>query len=210
MLPALVYAALVLAGVAALRVTFGIPIDSASEAVAFLQKYGFSLRLGSFFELGSAIPLGIFVATAVSRLRFLRIRAAGEMIALTGGIGAMGMLFVSSLAIWSLTHMGIPATADSVRILQAIGFATGGPGFVAALGLFVAGVSVTAGLHHFIPCWLMWFGLFVALACELATLTLVVWNATFFIPVGRFAGILWMICIAATIPATIPAERARS
>lgn len=209
MLPALVYTVLVFAGVAALRVTFGIPVDSAGKAVAFLERYGFSLRLGSFFELGSAIPLGIFVATAVSRLRFLRIRAAGEMIALAGGIGAMGMLFVSSLAIWSLTRMGVPTTADSVRILQAIGFATGGPGFVAALGLFVAGVSVTAGLHRFIPRWLMWLGLFIALVCELATLTLVVWKAAFFIPAGRFSSILWMICIAATLPATIPAERAR-
>jgi len=32
---------------------------------------------------------------------------------------------------------------------------------------------------------------------------LLVWNAAYFIPVGRFISIIWMIGIAATLPASI-------
>ena len=84
--------------------------------------------------------------------------------------------------------------------MQALSFAGGGPGFVAPLGLFLAGVSVTAGLHRLIPRWLMWLGILVAAACELATLTLLVWNAAYFIPMGRFLGVVWMIGVAVTLP----------
>jgi uncharacterized protein involved in cysteine biosynthesis len=95
-----------------------------------------------------------------------------------------------------------------VSLLQALSFAGGGPGFVVPLGLFVAGVSITAGLHRLIPRWLMWLGVLIAIACELASLTLVVWNAAFFIPVGRFVGAIWMIAVAVTLPTSLR-EQAR-
>jgi hypothetical protein len=45
-------------------------------------------RVGAFLQFGSAIPLGIFTATAVSRIQFLGVNAAGTSIALFGGLGA--------------------------------------------------------------------------------------------------------------------------
>jgi hypothetical protein len=48
----------------------------------------------------------------------------------------------------------------------------------------------------------MWLGVVVAVACELASLTLVVWNAAYFIPVGRFVSVVWMIGVAVTLPAS--------
>jgi hypothetical protein len=209
MLLALVYAVLVIGSGSTLSAAFSIPHDSASQAVAYMSKVAWKIRWGSFCELGSAIPFGVFVGTVVSRLRFLRVRAAGETIAFCGGIGAMGMVLLAALSTWSLTRPGIASADDAVRALQAISFACGGPGFVAALGLFVAGVSVTAGLHRLIPRWLMWLGIFVAVACELATLTLLVWNFAYCIPVGRFIGIAWMIGVAATLPRHLAADQDR-
>jgi len=210
MLMALVYAVLVVGGASTLSAAFSIPHDSVNQAVAYMAKVDWKLRLGSFCEMGSAIPLGVFVATVVSRLRFLRVRAAGVTIALCGGIGAMAMLLLSALSIWSLTRPGIVNADGAVRALQAMSFAGGGPGFVAPLGLFVAGISVTAGLHRLIPQWLMWLGLFVAAACELATLTLLVWNFAYCIPVGRFISIVWMIGVAATLPRHIARNQKRA
>ena len=46
-------------------------------------------------------------------------------------------------------------------------FAFGGPGFAVPLGLFLAGVSISAGLTRLIPRWLMWFGLILAVIGEL-------------------------------------------
>jgi hypothetical protein len=134
------------------------------------------------------------------------VRAAGELIALCGGIGATVMLLLSALSVWSVTRPGIAEADGAVRILEALSFAGGGPGFVVPLGLFIAGVSITAGLHRLIPRWLMWLGVFIAVACELASLTLVFWDAAYFIPVGRFVSVVWMIGVAVTLPKTVEAK----
>lgn len=198
------YLGFLLAGGSALRAAFHMPHDSADKAVAYVAANGWTIQWGSFFELASAIPLGIFVAVTVSRLRFLGVRAAGESIAYLGGSIATMMLLLSALATWSLTRPGIAESTGAVPTLQALGFAGGGPGFVVPLGLFVAGVSITAGLHKLFPRWLMWFGIVVAVACELASLTLLNFTAGYLIPVGRFVSILWMIGVSLTLPISIP------
>jgi hypothetical protein len=204
---ALIYVAFMVAGAAQLGKAYRVPHDTVAEAVAYVGNFGGSIRLGSFCELSSAVLLGLFVAVTVSRLRFLGVRAAGEVIALCGGVGATVMLMLSALSGWLVTRPGIAEADGGVSLLQALSFAGGGPGFVVPLGLFVAGVSITAGLHRLIPRWLMWLGILLAVACELASLTLVFWNAAFFIPVGRFVGAIWMIAVAVTLPTTVVSER---
>jgi hypothetical protein len=199
----LVYTAFMLAGGSKLVAAFRFPHDSAEKSIAYLAQNAWSIQWGSFCELASAIPLGIFTVTTVSRLRFLGVRAAGESIALLGGIGVTVMLILSALASWSLTRPGIAETTGAVPALQAISFAGGGPGFAVLLGLFIAGVSVTAGLHRLMPRWLMGLGIVVALACELASLSLLNFKAAYFIPVGRFVSILWMIGVSLKLPASI-------
>lgn len=200
----LIYVGLLLAGGSRLSAAFAIPHDSAEKAVAYVAKYGWSIQLGSFFELASAIPLGIFIATTISRLRFLGVQAAGELTAFLGGIGATAMLILSALANWSLTRPGIAEATGAVSALRSISFASAGPAFVVLLGLFVGGVSLTASLYKFMPHWLMWLGIVVAIACELATLTVLNFKAGYFIPVGRFSSSIWMIGVSLTLPASIP------
>ena len=206
----IIYAGFMLAGGSKLVAAFRFPHDSAEQAVAYLAQNSWSIQWGSFCELASAIPLGVFIATTVSRLRFLGIRAAGESIAFLGGIGVTVMLILSALASWSLTRPGIAETSGAVPALQAISFAGGGPGFAVLLGLFIAGVSIPAGLYRFIPRWLMWLGIVVALACELASLSLLNFKAAYFIPVGRFGSIVWMIGVSLTLPASIPGSLAET
>ena len=199
----LVYTGFMLAGGSKLIAAFRFPHDSAEKAVAYLAQNGWSIQWGSFCELASAIPLGIFTVTTVSRLRCLGVRAAGESIAFLGGIGVTVMLILSALASWSLTRPGVAETTGAVPALQAISFAGGGPGFAVFLGLFIAGVSVTAGLYRLTPRWLMGLGIVVAIACELASLCLLNFKAAYFIPVGRFGSIVWMIGVSLTLPARI-------
>jgi hypothetical protein len=47
-------------------------------------------------EFGSAIPLGLFTATAVSQLQFLGVRAAGTSIALFGGFATATTMLASA------------------------------------------------------------------------------------------------------------------
>jgi hypothetical protein len=182
------------------NVPFAMPYDSVAKAVAHVQASADATRWGSFFQLASAMPLLVFIATAVNRLRFLGIRAAGATIALCGGIVATGMLAFSALSDWALSTPEMATLPGAVRVLQLLGFMGGGPGFVMPLGLFYLGISITAGLYRFIPKWLMWTGIVLGVCSEVASLTLVTWKAAPFIPVGRYLGILWMIAIALTLP----------
>ena len=199
----IVYTGFMLAGGSKLIAAFRFPHDSAEKAVAYLAQNSWSIQWGSFCELASAIPLGIFAVTTVSRLRFLGVRAAGESIAFLGGIGVTVMLILSALASWSLTRPGIAETTGAVPALQAISFAGGGPGFAVLLGLFIAGVSIPAGVYKLMPSWLMGLGIVVAIACELASLCLLNFKAAYFIPVGRFVSIVWMIGVSLTLPASV-------
>lgn len=195
-----VYLGLLIAGGSRLNAAFAMPRDSAEKAVDYIAKYGWTIQLGSFFELVSAIPLGIFIATTISRLRFLGARSAGESIAFLGGIGATTMLVLAALTNWSLTRPGIPQAAGAPAALRAVSFAAAGPGFAVLLGFFVAGVSLAAGLHKSLPRWLMGFGIAIGLACECAAFTVLNFKAGYFIPVGRFVSIAWMAGVALTLP----------
>jgi hypothetical protein len=206
----LVYTGFMLAGGSKLVAAFRFPHESAEKAIAHLAANGWAIQWGSFCELASAIPLGIFTVTTVSRLRFLGVRAAGESIAFLGGVGVTVMLILSALASWSLTRPGIADTTGAVPALQAISFAGGGPGFAVLLGLFIAGVSVTAGLYRLMPRWLMGLGIVVAVACELASLCLLNFKAAYFIPVGRFVSIVWMIGVSLTLPVRITSSVAET
>jgi len=198
------YLGLLIAGGAKLSAAMAIPHDSVEKAVAYITKYGWTIQLGSFFELLSAIPLGIFIATTISRLRFLGIRTTGEPIAFLGGTGAIMMLVLSALTNWSLTRPGIAEAAGAAAALRAVSFAAAGPGFAVLLGFFVAGVSLAGGLHQSLPRWLMWFGIVIGTACELAAFTVLNFKAGYFIPVGRFVSILWMIGVSLALPVTMP------
>lgn len=199
-----VYLGLLIAGGSRLNAAFAMPHDSVQKAVDYISKYGWTIQLGSFFELVSAIPLGIFIATTISRLRFLGVRSAGESIAFLGGVGAITMLVLSALTNWSLTRPGIPEAGGAAVALRAVSFAAAGPGFALLLGFFVAGVSLAAGLHKRLPNWLMWLGIVIGLACEFAAFTVLNFKAGYFIPVGRFGSIVWMLGVALTLPVSVP------
>jgi hypothetical protein len=53
-----------------------------------------------------------------------------------------------------------------------------------------------------LPRWLVWFGIFVAAAGELSTLSLVSYAANFAIPIARFGGFIWLVAVAAKLPKT--------
>src|ERR671929_114791 len=60
-----------------------------------------AVRWGVFLQLGAAVPLGLFAATATSRLHFLGVRAAGASIALFGGVAASAALAISAAVQWA-------------------------------------------------------------------------------------------------------------
>jgi hypothetical protein len=179
---------------------FPTPYDPPALASEYFGRYAGAFRIASFFQLGAALLLGLFTATVTSRLRFLGLKVAGIDIALYGGFAASILLAVSALAGWALAQPGVAQEPGALRALQLLGFAAGGPGHVAALGLLMAGVSVPSAVMRLTPRWLAWLGLILAALSELSTLSLVFPALAILLPLSRFPAFIWLIGTGFTMP----------
>ena len=179
------------------------PYSPAEEARRFFADNPVAIRVSTFFLFGSSVPLGIYAATVASRLRFLGVRAAGSYIALFGGFAASMALTASGLCGWVLSVPEVSASLAATRVLHFMTLLFGGAFFAAAFGLLAAGVSVTGHFFHLLPRWLVWFGILIAAAGELGSLSLLTQPAAVLIPVVRFCGFVWLIAVGATLPKTV-------
>jgi hypothetical protein len=187
-----------LVAAAALRhgASYVTPFASAEAMRSFFAQSPTAVRVSSFFLFGSAVPFGIFAVTVVSRLRFMGVRAAGTNIALFGGLTAASALFLSGIAGWILSLPDVFADAPVVKAIYFLSFLCGGALYAVGFGLLAAGVSVTSYFMRLLPRWLVAFGMFIAIAGELSSLSLLTFPANFFIPITRYLGFIWMISVA--------------
>jgi hypothetical protein len=184
---------------------FPAPEVAPGAMVAYFQAHPTLVLVSAFLQFGSAIPLGIFVVTAVSRLRFLGVQAAGVDIALYGGLAVAFDSTVSAFIIWVLTWPGITQDPTLVLALNYLQFAFGGPGFAVPMGLFLAGVSVVAGLMKLLPRWIVWLGLVLAVVGELSWFSMI-FPLTFLIPLTRFPAFIWLIAAGFALPKSAAAK----
>ncbi len=189
---------------------FVTPFGDAEAARAFFAANSLAVKVSAFFFFGSAVPLAIYTATVVSRLRYLGVRAAGTNIALLGGFAASGAIAISGICTWVLSVPEMAASLVAARVLYFLSFLFGGVGFAVAFGLFAAGVSVTSYFAGLLPPWLVVPGMIVAAAGELSSLSLIAYPANLAIPVTRFVGFAWIILLSSRLPKTLGEdERAR-
>jgi len=183
--------------------SFITPFGDAEAARAFFAANPLAVRLSAFFFFGSAVPLAIYTATVVSRLRYLGVHAAGTNIALFGGFAAAGAIAVSGLCTWVLSVPEVSASLVATRVLFFMSFLFGGASFAVAFGLLAAGVSVTSHFARLLPRWLVVLGMIVAVAGELSSLSLIAYPANLTIPVTRFVGFAWLILVGGRLPETL-------
>jgi hypothetical protein len=202
---ALVFTALFLAGLFPVTLLFSethfpAPSQPPEEIVAYFRGESVKVRFCAFLQFAASIPLGIFTATMVSRLRFHGSKAAGATIALFGGLAASSDMALSAMVQWTVAQPGIADNAELTRALYFLLFAAGGPGYSVPLGLLLAGISVTAGFMHLLPRWLVVFGVLLGVIGELSSLSLIVPGTMFFIPLTRFPGFVWLIAAGFSLP----------
>jgi hypothetical protein len=114
-------------------------------------------------------------------------------------------LAVSALCSWVLSVPEVNSSVPTLRLMHFLSFLAGGVAFAVGFGLLTAGVSVTSFFARLLPRWLIWFGLLIALAGELSSISLVAYPITFTLPLTRFGGFLWLIAVAAILPKTVDA-----
>jgi hypothetical protein len=175
------------------------PFAPAEAMRSFFAQSPAATRVSNFFLFGSAVPFGIFAVTAVSRLRYLGVRAAGTNIALLGGLIATIALILSGSAGWILSLPDVLASAPVVKAIAFLNFLMGGVVFAVGFGLFAAGVSVTSHFMRLLPRWMVVLGIFVAITGELSSFSLIAFPANFFIPITRYLGVIWMLSVAVAL-----------
>jgi hypothetical protein len=177
------------------KMHFPSPDQPAEEIIAYFLSgtETMKIRICAFLQFGSAIPLGIYTATMVSRLWFHGVRAAGVTIALFGGLMTSAAVALSALLQWAITQPGVATEGPVTLALYFLIYAVGGPGFSVPIGLLFAGIAIPAGFRRLLPKWLVIFGLILAIAGELSALSLVIPQALFLIPLTRFPGFIWLI-----------------
>ena len=179
------------------------PWESADVITAYFQGHPHDVLMCAFFQFGAAIPLGLFTATMVSRLKFLGLKAAGVHIALFGGLMTAFNVVLSALVIWVMAYPGIAQDASITRALYYLAFAVGGVGYSVPLGLLMAGISVTAGMTRLLPKWLAVLGILLAVCGELSWFSLLSLKLLFLIPLTRFPGFIWLIAAGFLLPKAV-------
>jgi hypothetical protein len=190
-----------LVAAAALRhgASFVTPFAPAEQLRQFFVQNPSAARVSNFFLFGSAIPLGIFAVTTVSRLRYMGVRAAGTNIALFGGVAAAISLIFSGMFGWVLSVPEVSASAQLVKAVDFLNFLCGGMFYAVGFGLFAAGVSITSYFLRLLPRWVVALGMVIALTGELSWFSLITYPANFFIPITRFVGLVWMVIAAVAL-----------
>lgn len=179
---------------------FPLPWAPAPAIQAFFGQRHAAALLCAFLHFGAAIPLGIFTAAAVSRLKFFGVRAAGADIALFGGFATAILMMGSSAVLWTTTIPGVASDPALAQALHFLNFALGGPGYSVPLGLFMAGISVPLLFRRLTPRWIPVLGLVLAACGELSWLTIEFRAALPLIPITRFAGFAWLIAVGFALP----------
>jgi len=207
LVPALAYAALMITAVI-LSASSPQPSASAAAVQAYNLTHHDALQVAGCLGFAAALPLAIWTATVYRRLRTsLGVTAPGPVIGLAGGLLAAASLALTGLVNW--TSSQIPASGDpaAARALADLGFATGSAGFIAPLGLLIAGIAVPGLIQRLLPRPLAWAGLVIAAISELSVFALLTPALDFAFPAGRFLGLAWLITASITLPASRRSRR---
>lgn len=185
------------------------PFAPADQVAGFYRDNVAAVRIAGMLQFGSAVPLGIYAATAYARQLRLGVRVPGPAIGYFGGMAAAVFLMVSGLLTWLLSRPEVSTDVTLTQGLALLAFAAGGVGFVVGLGLLVAGLSVPSLILGFIPRWLAWTGVVIAALSELSFLSLAIEPLQFLLPIGRYAGMLWLVAVGFLLPVNRAAANRR-
>src|SRR5260370_8590757 len=153
-----------LCAVSAFGIPFGVkqpywpgPWEPPNVIVSYFQAHSTAALICVFLQTGALIPLGIFAATIVSRLRFLGINAAGPSIALFGGFMTVFNGVAAGFIVWAMIHPGVSQDVALTTDLYYLSYAFGGPGFSVPMGLLMAGVCIPPAFRKLFPPWVVAF-----------------------------------------------------
>ena len=167
------------------------PSDSVAKVFSFFRDNQDALKVGSYLNGLAAVAFLWFLGSLWAQMR----RAEGtasrvSVVALIGGIGALGMAFVAnSVSAYLALYVGtLGATTKSLYLLAVV-FLAFSSFFVA---VFTSATSVTILRYGFVERWMGWAGEVIAALWLIAGFGVADDNTTIF-TVGFVAFLLWAI-----------------
>ncbi|MGA5197685.1 DUF4386 domain-containing protein [Streptomyces exfoliatus] len=202
----LAYATLTVAYVVTNRATPQ-PDAPGGDVLRHVRDHGTAIDLGAFLLLVAAVLL---VPVAATLARLVRQgegqgRGAAAATVLAGGVPAGGALAASAALSWTLGRLPEQAPADLARSLADLSFLAGGVGYAVSFALLAAGACLAARGSGLLPRARITTGLVIAAAGLTATLSLVVPDFGYLLPVVRFGGTAWLVWAAFALVRPRPA-----
>lgn len=176
------------------------PFGSTADVTARIREHHDAIRVLAFFQLGSAVPLGIYTATVYARQLRLGVRVPGPAIGLVGGVLAITSLFAAAFATYVESRPEVTGDAELTHALAFLAFVAGGPAYAVGLGLLIAGAAVPGLLLRLVPRWLAAGGLALAVLGELAWLSMLVEPLQLLVPIVGFLGGVWLVLLGFRLP----------
>lgn len=112
---------------------------------------------------------------------------------------AVGSMVISALLIIVLAGVGSSASTDTVLLLRDLSFYTGGVVHVVTLGLLVGTVVWSGSSRPLTTRPVRWLGTFAASLALLSVLSVGIYYAAAFLPLGRVVSMIWSVSAAVSI-----------
>ncbi len=178
---------------------FPSPFGNSGAALDYFREHPSAVRSGAVLQYAAAIPLALYAAAAVTRLRRYGDDFGAALTALGGALTTV-FLLGSGVVSWVLTVPEVTADPGTVRAMHILAFLLGGPANVMAQGLFIAGLAIAAQSRNMFGPSLFRIGLGIALIAMLTTVSLTFTTAAFLLPIARFTGMAWLIASSFRLP----------
>jgi hypothetical protein len=211
---ATIYVVLFLVGLSFVTVfvtkpSFPSPDAGMVRIVTYFQMRPQQVRTSAFLSFGSIIALGIFVASIVSRFRFLGVRSAWVDITFFAGLATVFDQNMSHICEWVLTWPGIAQNTPTTLAMYYLLYGFGGPGFSVPMGLLVGSISIIGVRMKLLPKWIVWSGFVIGVIGLVSCLNFLLPTFSilpFTIPLTRFPSFIWLIAAGFALPKTLSAR----
>jgi hypothetical protein len=178
-----------------------LPGSPASDVAAFYAANPTAVAITAGLQIVSVACFAVFVDGLAPALR-----AAGAAWLPPVGYLSTGAMVVSSALSGTLAVLAPSASDATVTVLRQASFYAGGVANVVLLGLFVFGSALVLGRERLLGTPSRWFGFVAGTLAMLSVLSLAIYYANLFLPVGRVLSMAWTIVAAIVVLRRVKAE----
>ncbi|MQA24451.1 MAG: hypothetical protein GEU94_03040 [Micromonosporaceae bacterium] len=168
--------------------SYPLPDAPLADVRQFFQTNAGTAQAQAVWQVAASVLLVAFACTVSAAIRPFSATLAG--VAQAGGVLSGGFFGLSAVLVGVLGSHQFSRAAEVVHPAHLFGFLAGGPAHVVWLGVLVGAMSLAGLRFGMLPRWLSISGLVSATLSLLSALAPMVWEATAFLPLGRFSGIL--------------------